>query len=57
MFLSKLDIRLVISVVIKCVKLNEMNVHMKNSKIKKTASALVWVDQPQWNNGNNVWQD
>ena len=35
MFTSKLDIRLVISVVITCVKLNKMNVHVKNLKIKR----------------------
>ena len=35
MFTSKLDIRLVISVVITCVKLNKMNVHAKNLKIKR----------------------
>ena len=35
MFSSNLDIRLVISVVITCVKLNEMNVHVKNLKIKR----------------------
>ena len=35
MFSSKLDIRLVISVVITCVKLNRMNVHVKNLKIKR----------------------
>ena len=35
MFSSKLDIRLVISVVIACVKLNKMNVHVKNLKIKR----------------------
>ena len=34
MFLSKLDIRLVISVVITCVNLNKMNVHIKNLKLK-----------------------
>ena len=34
MFSSKLDKRLVISVVITCVNLNKMNVHMKNLKIK-----------------------
>ena len=44
MFSSKLDIRLVISVVIACVNLNKMNEHVKNLKIKKTASTLVWVD-------------
>ena len=35
MFSSKLDIRLVISVVITCGYLNEMNVHVKNLKIKR----------------------
>ena len=35
MFSSKLDIRLVISVVITCVKLNNMNVHVKILKIKR----------------------
>ena len=35
MFSSKLDIRLVISVVLTCVKLNKMNVHVKNLKIKR----------------------
>ena len=35
MFSSKLDIRLVILVVITCVKLNKMNVHVKNLKIKR----------------------
>ena len=35
MFLSKLDIRLVISVVITCVNLNKINVHVKNLKIKR----------------------
>ena len=35
MFSSKLDIRLVISVVIPCVYLNEMHVHVKNVKIKR----------------------
>ena len=34
MFSSKLDIRLVISVVITCVNRNKMNVHVKNLKIK-----------------------
>ena len=32
---SKLDNRLVISVVITCVNLNKMNVHLKNVKIKR----------------------
>ena len=35
MFSSKLDIRLVISVVITCVNLNNMNEHVKNLKIKR----------------------
>ena len=35
MFSSKLDIRLVISVVITCVNLNRINVHVKNLKIKR----------------------
>ena len=35
MFSSKLDIRLVISVVITCVNQNKMNVHEKNLKIKR----------------------
>ena len=34
-FSSKLDIRLVISVVITCVNLNNMNMHVKNLKIKR----------------------
>ena len=34
MFSSKLDIRLVISVVITCVNQNKMNVHVENLKIK-----------------------
>ena len=35
MFSSKLDIRLVISVVITCVNQNKMNVHVTNLKIKR----------------------
>ena len=35
MLSSKLDIRLVISVVITCEKLDKMNVHVKNLKIKR----------------------
>ena len=35
MFSSNLDIGLVISVFITCVKLNKMNVHVKNLKIKR----------------------
>ena len=35
MFSSKLDIRLVISVVITCVNLNKTDVYVKNLKIKR----------------------
>ena len=35
MFSSKLDIRLVISVVITCANLNKIIVHVKNLKIKR----------------------
>ena len=35
MFSSKLDIRLLISVVITCVKFNKKNVNVKNLKIKR----------------------
>ena len=35
MFSSKLDVRLVISVVITCVNLNKMHMHVKNLKIKR----------------------
>ena len=35
MFSSKLDIRLVISVVITCVNLDKMNAHVKNLNIKR----------------------
>ena len=35
MFSSKLEIRLVISVAITCVNLNNMNVHVKNLKIRR----------------------
>ena len=35
MFSSKLDIRLVTSIVITCVNLNNMNVQVKNLKIKR----------------------
>ena len=46
MFSSKLDIRLVISV-ITCVKLNKMNVHMKNLKIKR--QPLHWFGLTEFN--------
>ena len=48
MFSSKLDIRLVISVVITCVKLNKMNVHVKNLKIKR--QPLHWFGLTELNN-------
>ena len=35
MLSRKLDIKLVISVVITCVNLNEIKLHMKNLKIKR----------------------
>ena len=35
MFSSKLDIRIVISVVITCVNINKMNAYVKNLKIKR----------------------
>ena len=57
MFSSKLDIRLVISVVITCVNLNKMNVNVKNLKIKRQPVQWFWVDWSQKNNGNNVWQE
>ena len=47
MFSSKLDIRLVISVVITCVKLNKMNVHVKNLKIK--SQPLHWFGLTELN--------
>ena len=43
MFSSKLDIRLVISVVITCVDRNKMNVHMKNLKIKIQPVHWFWL--------------
>ena len=47
MFSSKLDIRLVISVVITCVKLNKMNVHVRNLKIKR--QPLHWFELTELN--------
>ena len=47
MFSSKLDIRLVISVVITYVKLNKMNVHVKNLKIK--SQPLHWFGLTELN--------
>ena len=45
MFSSELDIRLVISVVITCVNLTQMNVHVKNLKKKKDSQyvGLGWL--------------
>ena len=45
MFSSKLDIRLVIKVVITCVKLNKMNVHVKNLKIKRQLQHWFWLTE------------
>ena len=46
MFSSKLDIRLVISVVITCFNLNKMNVHVKNLKIKRQQVHLFGMTEP-----------
>ena len=50
MFSSKLDIRLVISVVNACVNLNKMNVHVKNMKIKRQPVHWFGMTEPnkQW---------
>ena len=51
MFSSKLDIRLVISVVSICVNLNKMNVHVKNLKKNKDSkyTCYDWVSPiKQW---------
>ena len=45
MFSSKLDIRLVISVVVTCVNLNKMNVHVKNLKIKRQPVIWFWLTE------------
>ena len=45
MFSSKLDIRLVISVVFTCVNLNKMNMHVKNLKIKKPPVRWFWLTE------------
>ena len=45
MFSSKLDIRLVISVVIACVNLNKMNVHVKNLKVKNPPVDWFWLTE------------
>ena len=47
MFSSKLDIRLLISVFITCVNQNEMNVHVKNSKIKRQPVHWFGLTEPQ----------
>ena len=54
MFSSKLDIRLVISVVSTCVNLNKMNVHVKNLKKQRQQVHLLWLTEP---NRDNVWQE
>ena len=46
MFLSKLAIRLVISVVITCVNLNKMNVHVNNWKIKRQPVLWFGLTEP-----------
>ena len=57
MFSHKLDIRLLISVVIKCENLNKMNVHVKNLKIKRQPVHWFGLTELNKNNGNNVWQE
>ena len=52
MFSSKLDIRLVISVVITCVNLNKMNVHVKNLKIKR--QTVHWFGLTELNETNGI---
>ena len=46
MFSSKLDIRLVISVVIARVNLNKINVHVKNMNIKRQPVYWLWLTEP-----------
>ena len=46
MFSSKLDIRLVISVVITCVKSRKMDVHVKNLKIKRQPVHWIGLTEP-----------
>ena len=55
MFSSKLDIRLVISVVISCVKLNKMNVHVRNLKIKR--QPLHWFELTELNETMGIMCD
>ena len=43
---SKLDIRLVISVIITCINLNKMNVHVKNLKIKRKPALWFGLTEP-----------
>ena len=45
MYSSKLDIRLVISVVITHVNPNKMNVHVKNLKIKRQPVHWFWLTE------------
>ena len=45
MFSSKLDVRLVISVVITCVNLNKMNLHVKNLEIEKQPVHWFWLTE------------
>ena len=46
MFSSKLDIRLVVSVVGTCVNLDKMNVHVKNLKIQRQPEHLFGLTEP-----------
>ena len=46
MFSSKLDMRLVLSVVITCVDLNKMNVHVINLKIKRKSVHWFGLTEP-----------
>ena len=55
MFSSKLYIGLVISVVITCVKLNKMNVHVKNLKIKR--QPLHWFGLTELNKTMIIMRD
>ena len=52
MFSSKLDIRLLILVVITCVKFNKNNVHVKNLKIKR--QPLHWFGLTEFNKTKGI---
>ena len=57
MFSSKLDSRLVISVVITCVSRNKMNVHVKNLRIQWQPVHWFGLTELKKNNDNNVLQE